>query len=422
MVKVERILWLVLFLLSISAVALADEQTSEKPEDWEKQLERLRAVPYVGVSETVADESGTGVLFYNPEKTHDGYNLYCTWSSGQAFLIDMEGQVVHKWTYKPQEEDATKHGVMADHVIMLENGDVVVLRKWRELIRLNWDSELIWKREMEAHHDVAQAPDGSFYVVVREYRDFRDMQVRFALLVHLTADGEEIERWSTHDHLAQIKFVLNTRSFLDTVLDNALASHSGGGAQLDKLKDQVASHFRYDYFHMNTVNVLPANALGARDPRFKKGSLLVCFRNVNQIAVLERDTYRVLWAWGEGEIEGPHHPTMLQNGHILVFDNGLPPRQYSRVLELDPATESIVWEYRAEIPEDFYSQTRGSAQRLPNGNTLICESDKGRAFEVTEEGEIVWEWVNPVTIGGRVETLYRMERLPSTQVEELLSR
>jgi hypothetical protein len=114
---------------------------------------------------------------------------------------------------------------------------------------------------------------------------------------------------------------------------------------------------------------------------------------VNQIAVLEQGTYRVLWAWGEGELEWPHHPAMLDNGHILIFDNGV-RRESSQVLELDPITETIVWKYTAQSPTDFYSQARGSVQRLANGNTLICESDKGRVFEVTEDSEVVWTWLN----------------------------
>jgi hypothetical protein len=136
---------------------------------------------------------------------------------------------------------------------------------------------------------------------------------------------------------------------------------------------------------------------------------------------LEKDTYRVLWAWGEGELQHPHHPTMLENGHMLIFDNGV-KRKYSRVVELDPASATIVWEYKAEPAEDFYSFSRGSAQRLPNSNTLICESDKGHAFEVTEEGEVVWAWLNPAIRGKHRETIYRMTRLPSTYVEGLLGR
>jgi len=176
-----------------------------------------------------------------------------------------------------------------------------------------------------------------------------------------------------------------------------------------------------DYFHLNTITVLPQTPLGQSDHRFREDNLLVCFRNVNQVAVLEKGTYRVLWSWGEGQLQWPHHPTMLENGHILIFDNGI-ARKYSRVIELDPVTKRIVWEYRTTFPEDFYSEARGSAQRLPNGNTLICESDLGRVFEVTPEGEIVWLWFNPGTREGRRLTVYRMIRLPREMVAPLLER
>jgi hypothetical protein len=129
----------------------------------------------------------------------------------------------------------------------------------------------------------------------------------------------------------------------------------------------------------------------------------------------------MLWAWGEGVLEWPHHPTMLTNGNILIFDNGA-RRKWSRVIELDPVTEKIEWQYVADPPKSFYSYGKGSAQRLPNGNTLICEGDRGRAFEVTPGGDIVWEWLNPKFKGKRRVQVYRMERLDPEIVIDLLPR
>jgi hypothetical protein len=63
---------------------------------------------------------------------------------------------------------------------------------------------------------------------------------------------------------------------------------------------------------------------------------------------------------------------------------------YSRAIEVNPATNEIVWKYQDKPTWSFFN-----AQRLPNGNTLITESSFGRMFEVTKEGEIVWEYVNP---------------------------
>jgi hypothetical protein len=65
------------------------------------------------------------------------------------------------------------------------------------------------------------------------------------------------------------------------------------------------------------------------------------------------------------------------------------------VLEIDPDTDEIVWTYQEQQNVDFFSPHLSSAQRLHNGNTLICEGTFGRLFEVTAEGETVWEYVNP---------------------------
>src|SRR5262249_3482889 len=64
-------------------------------------------------------------------------------------------------------------------------------------------------------------------------------------------------------------------------------------------------------------------------------------------------------------------------------------------VEINPATNEIVWKYQDKPAWNFFSPRMGYAQRLPNGNTLITESSFGRFFEVTNEGEIVWEYVNP---------------------------
>lgn len=78
----------------------------------------------------------------------------------------------------------------------------------------------------------------------------------------------------------------------------------------------------FDYFHINAITVVPPASLQDPDSRFQAGNLLICLRNINQIAVLEKGTYRLLWSWGEEELQWPHYPTMLESGHILLFDNG----------------------------------------------------------------------------------------------------
>ena len=84
----------------------------------------------------------------------------------------------------------------------------------------------------------------------------------------------------------------------------------------------------------------------------------------------------------------------------------------SRVIELNPVTERIEWEYKADPPTSFYSVDRGSAQRLPNGNTLISQSNKGRVFEVTRDGQVVWEYFGPLNKEKNLRAcIYRMTRI-----------
>ena len=102
-----------------------------------------------------------------------------------------------------------------------------------------------------------------------------------------------------------------------------------------------------------------------------------------------------------------HHTHMIPKGlpgegNILVFNNGLP---YSIVMEFNPVTLKIVWQYSGieigyseshSLAHSFFSSSISSVQRLPNGNTMITEGDGGRLFEVTPQHEIVWEYIFPV--------------------------
>ena len=137
------------------------------------------------------------------------------------------------------------------------------------------------------------------------------------------------------------------------------------------------------------------------------GDIVASFRHLNALMIIDKQTSKIKWRWGHWELGHQHNPTVLSNGNILAFDNGyhrLPPYEHratismevhSRVLEINPKTNAIEWEYKDENMARFYSAICGSAERLPNGNILICESMSGRLFEVTPDKEIVWEFINP---------------------------
>jgi len=406
-------------------IALAVSQKDERPPaeereaDHKRRLERLRSLPYTTVTREEVEPSEAGVILHDTERASPGYNLYCSGVKPEAYLMSMSGEIVHTWRY-PEIQPWRWRAVE-----MLASGDLLVINKHNALIKLDWESSLLWSRPMQVHHDVTPAGEDTLYTLATAAASYREVPVKFDEILVLNSLGEDVDRWWSYEHLDEIKSALDESSFLDGILDSIEAEgHLGmrnrGTDASDPASTERGPHI-YDYFHLNTVNLLPPNPLNDTDPRFAPGNLLVCFRNVNQIAVMDRSTMQILWAWGEGELEWPHYPVMLESGNILVYDNGV-FREYTRVIEVNPLTEEIQWEYKADPPDSFYSETRGAAQRLPNGNTLICDSSSGRVFEVTRGGNIAWEWLNPATQDGHRVQVVRMYRFPPDKVEPLLAR
>jgi len=128
------------------------------------------------------------------------------------------------------------------------------------------------------------------------------------------------------------------------------------------------------------------------------GNILACFRKNDSLVVIEKSSGDVLWRWGYGELAHPQQATLLTGGNVLVFDSGYHHAGInmanSRIVEVVPCTGRITWTYAEGANQLFYSSGPGGAQRLPNGNTLVCEGIRGRLFEVTGDGRPVWEYVN----------------------------
>jgi uncharacterized protein (UPF0248 family) len=177
-------------------------------------------------------------------------------------------------------------------------------------------------------------------------------------LAEVTREGQTVWQWQTWEHL-------------DPVTD--------GIAEVQAPRTLWA--------HGNSVQELP------------DGDFLVSYRPTSTVIRISRKNGKILWKLGPPMVAGQHAPTLLANGNILIFDNGVhrldDSMPYSRVIEVNPATNLIVWKYQDKPAWNFFSPRMGLAQRLPNGNTLITESSFGRFFEVTSQGEIVWEYVNP---------------------------
>ena len=174
-----------------------------------------------------------------------------------------------------------------------------------------------------------------------------------------------------------------------------------------------------DIFHTNSLAILDGSA-APKNPAFAKGNLLVSMRFLNAIFVVDPNTEQVVWAY-KADFEEQHDPQVLANGNLLLFDNlgGSPKRGRSRMLEYRLPSMDLAWTYEGTPWDRFFTKGCGMAQRLPNQNTLITETDTGRAFEVTPEGEIVWQFLNPHRTGPDntyVASLFALDRIAPEDV------
>jgi len=371
----------------LTAHSASNAQTDEE----ERRLEALKALPYAKWTQREVDESRHGVLIHDRTRAHAGYTLYA--GPVRASLINMEGEVVHDWSHPDLVE--------WEHAEMLENGDLMVILLRRGVFRLDWNGNLVWSAAVAAHHDVCVAPDGDVLTLVIEEVTVPEISaepIESDAIVTLDAAGRVTDTWHLHEHRDE------------------LARWCPPEALTSVSKDVPDN----DWSHSNTLELITENPIHERLAAFRPGNLLFCVRNLDFVGIIDGETGEIVWGWGPGVLDHPHQPTLLENGNILVFDNGF-FRGFSRIVEYDPLAERIVWEYRPEIASEFFSRGRGSCQELPNGNVLITESGNGRVFEVTREGRIVWSYFNRERDRNRRGTFYRTIRYEPELVERLLA-
>ena len=133
---------------------------------------------------------------------------------------------------------------------------------------------------------------------------------------------------------------------------------------------------------------------------------------IRTIAGIEKPrTGRIRWSFGPGVIERQHAPRVLDDGHVLLLDNGT-RRGWSRVLEVDPVDGGIVRSWGEAAGERFFTATEGSVEELPGGNLLLTISSEGRVVEVAPDGAIVWEYLGPNKGPGERAKIYRAHGVP----------
>ncbi len=314
----------------------------------------------------------------------------------EIYLQDLSGKRRHTWK--------VQNGKHCEYAVLFGNGNLLSVCEGTAVVKLDWNSNTIWRRTMRVHHDIELMPDGSILTLVRDKPvSYNSRRVIFDTIVHLSESGKPLDAWSTFENVEKLKR-FHGASPLDTPPGN--------------MPEQKTA---YDYYHLNTIKLLPDTALGRQDRRFQAGNLLICSRNTGMVAILDKTTQEVVWSFDFTILDKPHFPVLLNSGTLLIFDNGF-TRKSSRILEIEPVSGKIVWKYEGSPPSSFFSPWEGSAQRLSNGNTLICESNNGHVFEIKPDGRIVWEFWNPVVKKEKRKTIYRFLRLPKEMVERLLKK
>ena len=328
----------------------------------------------------IACPSSPWVPYYVPGKAYNGYTLFTPMGSSVVWLVDMQGHPVHCWQ--------TPYSV-TPYAVLLPNGNLLYCGTDsagpesvpgganKVLAEVDWDGNTVWEyRDTSQHHAFFRMDNGNT-MILRKVNVPDDI----AKKVKGGMPGTELNG------------AVRTDGFQEITPEGKVVWEWLGYKHLDTDVDVMCPFCpRADWTWINSCFVLP------------NGDVLTTMRHIDTLAIIDKKTGDIKWRWGVGVIAHPHDPTLLDNGNILVFDNGFHRREkienYSRVVEVNPNTGEIEWEYRDRPQQRFYSFFACGCQRLPNGNTLICDSAHGRFLEVTLDNEKVWEYLNPFYLRG----------------------
>ncbi len=355
----------------------------------------------------------TGVLIYDKENSYGGYTLISPMGSKTVYLIDIEGYVVHKW-----ETEYTP----GSHARLLENGNLLRGASLQGapasiggagglVQEIDWEGNVIWEYKLLTpnevqHHTFTRMPNGNTLILAWE-------RISNAAFIARGRDPKKVPVTGpgfggNYQNDFWVDFVREVNPEGETVWEWHVWDHIGPGPyQFDinyTLRDTMGGNSGiYDWTHFNSVEYIPETDL-----------VLLNSRNFSEFYLVDHKTGKMVYRWGnpsaygQGEppsflnngdqkMFGEHNVTYLGRNRFLIFDNGSerPEGNRSAAVEVDARTGNIVWEYTAPTSNSFYTARQGGAQRLPNGNTFITSSNSGHLFEVTQDKEVVWDYVSP---------------------------
>jgi len=402
-------------------------------------------------------------LFLNDSTSFKGYTLFAPLAYTDTYIINNEGRLIHSW------EGTNIPGMSA---YLLENGNLLRTAvvgnpyfggggEGGLIQEFNWEGDLIWEFKYSSdkyrqHHDIEKLPNGNVLVISWEYKSFEEANTAgrnpdlmsqtelwpdHVVEVQPDSDGSANIVWEWHvwDHLIQ--------DFDPSALNYGVISEHPELIDINFI-GTAPNALSADWNHINSV-----------DYNEEFDQIMLSVRNFNEIWVIDHSTTTeeaaghdggnsgmggdLLYRWGnpqtydagdasEQRLYLQHDAHWIQSGlpgegNILIFNNGLfrPGGNYSTIDEIFPPVdqngnyskvpgvpygpETLVWTYSASIPGQLFAPNVSGSQRQPNGNTLICDGPSGKFFEVTNNGELTWLYINPVVSSGPI---YYKEPIP----------
>ena len=395
-----------------------------------------------------------GVFINDTAKVFKGYTLFAPKQNTMTYLINNEGRKVHEWTRSTWAPGQS--------VYLLENGHLLRTcmthgsfgsggGEGGRIEEYNWNDSLVWAMDYSTtqrmqHHDIKKLPNGNIIMLVIEKKttteteaagfDTSKFQSDFRQTGYILPDciveiqptyptgGTVVWEWHVWDHLIQNH--------------DATKQNYGTPSAHPELIDAAGDHRMLPIFwnHMNSIDYNPAFDQIAMSVRGNSEVWIIDHSTTTAQAAGHTGGNRgkggdLLYRWGNPLTYGAgtvsnqkyleqHDVEWIKTGcpgagDLLCFNNGV-NRNYSTIDQITPPVDGsgnysitsgsafgpqvFSWTYQATPPTSMYGHDISGAQRLPNGNTIICVGPFGNLFEVTASGEVVWKYINPVTNTG----------------------
>jgi hypothetical protein len=413
-------------------------------------MKKILSLTFLFVYALSATSQQTVGLFTQDPGSLDGYVLFSPIVSNNSYLIDKCGYLIHTWTsthHPGQSVYLNEDGTLlrpgsTNNSVFTSGGNGGIIEKF------DWNSSVLWSYTISSttecqHHDIKQLPNGNVLAIVWELKTNAEAIAagRNPATVGTTLWSEKIVEvqqtginsgnvvweWHVWDHLIQ-EFDATKQNYGTVSQHPELINinFTSGGTNVD-------------WLHCNSI-----------DYNDSLNQVLISSHNLNEIWVIDHSTTSteaashsggtsgkggdVLYRWGnpvsynrgttaDKKFFGQHNAHWIENGladagKIMVFNNGMgrPAGNYSSIDVIDPPVDgsgnysilpgqaflpdSASWTYVASVPSDFYSTNISGAQRLSNGNTIVCKGPQGTFFEIDSAKNTVWNYVNPVAQGG----------------------